>query len=270
MTLGERLRQARREAGLTQRQLCGSEITRNMLSQIENGSANPSVATLRYLAQRLNRPVGYFLEEAESVDPGQAALAAAREAFARQDYGAASQALGEIREADAGTDAERYLLLALTDLALAEQAVAQKRLPYAAALLEQAGLAGEKTPYFVPALERVRWLLLAEVNPDAAGQLPDALQNEDRALLLRANAALARGDAEQCARLLDAVQDRQQPRWQLLRGKACLLQRQWTQAAQLLHPVEAHFPQEVCAALEQCYRELGDYRQAYEYACRRR
>ena len=63
MELGQRLKQARLEAGLSQRQLCGEEITRNMLSQIENGSARPSMDTLRYLAARLGKPMGYFLEE---------------------------------------------------------------------------------------------------------------------------------------------------------------------------------------------------------------
>ena len=63
MELGEKLRMARVEAGMSQRQLCGEEITRNMLSQIENGTAQPSVATLRFLAGRLGKPMGYFLEE---------------------------------------------------------------------------------------------------------------------------------------------------------------------------------------------------------------
>ena len=34
--LGQRLKEARIEAGLSQRQLCGDTITRNMLSQIES------------------------------------------------------------------------------------------------------------------------------------------------------------------------------------------------------------------------------------------
>ena len=63
MELGQRLRQARLEAGLSQRQLCGEVITRNMLSQIENGSARPSMETLRYLASRLGKPISFFLEE---------------------------------------------------------------------------------------------------------------------------------------------------------------------------------------------------------------
>ena len=63
MDFGEKLKQARLEAGLSQRQLCGDVITRNMLSQIESGKARPSMATLQYLAGKLGKPVGYFLEE---------------------------------------------------------------------------------------------------------------------------------------------------------------------------------------------------------------
>ena len=64
MELGEKLRQARMEAGLSQRQLCGGEITRNMLSLIENGSARPSMDTLKYLSHRLGKPVSFFLDDA--------------------------------------------------------------------------------------------------------------------------------------------------------------------------------------------------------------
>ncbi len=69
MTLGEKLRQARLEAGLSQKAVCGDTITRNMLSQIENGAASPSVATLQHLARQLGKPVGYFLGEEIPVAP---------------------------------------------------------------------------------------------------------------------------------------------------------------------------------------------------------
>ena len=77
MELGSLLKQARLEAGLSQRQLCGEEITRNMLSRIENGSARPSMGTLRYLAARLGKPVSFFLGEA-AVSPNGACLTRAR------------------------------------------------------------------------------------------------------------------------------------------------------------------------------------------------
>ena len=66
MTMGQRILAARLAAGLSQRELAGEEITRNMLSSLEHDTANPSVATLRYLAGRLGRPVSYFLGEDEA------------------------------------------------------------------------------------------------------------------------------------------------------------------------------------------------------------
>ena len=59
--IGRRIREARVMAGLTQEELAGGEITRNMLSRIENGAALPSLPTLCALADRLGIPAGAFL-----------------------------------------------------------------------------------------------------------------------------------------------------------------------------------------------------------------
>lgn len=61
MTIGEKIRYYRLKAGLTQAQLAGEHITRNMLSQIENGSAKPSLATVEYISHRLELPDGFLL-----------------------------------------------------------------------------------------------------------------------------------------------------------------------------------------------------------------
>ena len=88
MTLGEKMRQARLEAGLSQGQLSQGLITRNMLSQIENGSARPSLSTLQALSSRLGKNVLYFLEESTPQDaPSQ--LEPARKHFAAGDWQAA-------------------------------------------------------------------------------------------------------------------------------------------------------------------------------------
>ena len=79
MELGEKLRLTRLEAGLSQRALCGDEITRNMLSRIENGAARPSMKTLGCLAARLGKPVSYFLEEDTVCSPNQEIMAAVRQ-----------------------------------------------------------------------------------------------------------------------------------------------------------------------------------------------
>ncbi|MBS4539162.1 helix-turn-helix transcriptional regulator [Clostridium sp. D2Q-11] len=63
MTTGEKIKTLRKELKLTQSQLAGEEMTKSMLSQIENNNAMPSMKNLRYLANKLGRPISYFLDE---------------------------------------------------------------------------------------------------------------------------------------------------------------------------------------------------------------
>ena len=62
-TLGEKIKALRKEKRLTQTQLAGSELTKSMLSQIENGKATPSMKTLQYLASKLECEASFLLEE---------------------------------------------------------------------------------------------------------------------------------------------------------------------------------------------------------------
>ena len=59
-SLGQKIRERRKALRITQAELCGDFITRNMLSRIETGMAHPSLDTLLYIAERLNMPVEYF------------------------------------------------------------------------------------------------------------------------------------------------------------------------------------------------------------------
>ncbi len=65
MEIGKKIKNIRVEKLMTQSELSGDLITRNMLSQIENGTAQPSLTTVFYLAQRLGVPAGYLLSEGE-------------------------------------------------------------------------------------------------------------------------------------------------------------------------------------------------------------
>jgi len=60
-TLGERVRSARREAGLSQAQLAGDELTKGFISQIESGLVRPSIRSLQHIAQKLGKPLDYFI-----------------------------------------------------------------------------------------------------------------------------------------------------------------------------------------------------------------
>ncbi len=61
-SLGERIKQLRKALKLTQSDVSGNEMTKSMLSQIENDLATPSMKNLQYLAAKLGKPVAYFLE----------------------------------------------------------------------------------------------------------------------------------------------------------------------------------------------------------------
>ena len=63
MDIGKKIKELRLQKFMTQSELAGNEITRNMLSRIENGAAQPSLDTLKYLASRLNVSAGYLLAE---------------------------------------------------------------------------------------------------------------------------------------------------------------------------------------------------------------
>ncbi len=136
MTLGEKLRRSRLEAGLSQRQLCGDMITRNMLSQIENGSASPSMTTLRYLAERLGKPISFFLQEETVLSPNLRLLQQARQHYAARKYGAVLALTEQYQEPDALFDEEWHYLCALSALALAEEMAAHGDWISAAPLLE--------------------------------------------------------------------------------------------------------------------------------------
>jgi len=59
--LGERVRAARRERGMSQAQLAGEELTKGFISQVESGIVRPSVRSLQIIATRLGKSLDYFL-----------------------------------------------------------------------------------------------------------------------------------------------------------------------------------------------------------------
>lgn len=262
MELGQLLKQARLEAGLSQRQLCGEAITRNMLSQIENGSARPSMETLRYLAGRLGKPVSFFLEEG-APSPNQGRIVQARNAWAAGQYAYALEVL-EAYHSDGVFNGEAELLRALCFLAMAEEAIAENRLPYAQTLLRQAEEAGEQTPYYTVELKRRRLLLLAQAAPEMRSAILTQLPDEE--LLLRAQAAQDEKDHASAAVFLEAAADQESETWSILRGDTCYALGEYAQAVQ--HYLKAE--KQCLHKLELCYEKLEDYKLAYYYARKQR
>jgi len=264
MELGKKLRQARMEAGLSQRQLCGDEITRNMLSLIENGSAKPSMKTLQYLASRLGKSVSYFLEETAVLSPNHAAMTDARQFYDSGQYTEASLALEAYRSPDEVYDREMELLRILLRLEEAKEALAKGKYVYAAEILRRTQI---QTPYCGEALHRQKCLLLGNIPGQQA--VPD-LPSLDDDLWIHAIAAFASGNFDRSGHLLDAMEQQTDPQWHLYRGQIYQQQKHWEKAVSHLQQAEDAFPKEVYPQLEICYRELENFQKAYEYACKQR
>jgi transcriptional regulator with XRE-family HTH domain len=66
--VGNRIRAARRERGLTLAQLGGEELSRSFLSSVEHGRSSISLRSLALVAARLELPVSYFVESSPNLD----------------------------------------------------------------------------------------------------------------------------------------------------------------------------------------------------------
>lgn len=87
--LGRRIKEARIAKKMTQAELVGDFITRNMLSRIESGNATPSVKTLEYIAAKLDLPVSSLVPE-ESNQP-EDILIEAKRALSEGEYELAAE-----------------------------------------------------------------------------------------------------------------------------------------------------------------------------------
>lgn len=65
--IGQKIRAMRLARGLTQKELAGNFMTRNMLSMLESGKVTPSLETLCYLSDALATDPGFFLREDKDV-----------------------------------------------------------------------------------------------------------------------------------------------------------------------------------------------------------
>lgn len=266
MTLGEKLKTVRLEAGLSQKALCGDKITRNMLSQIENGTARPSMDTLRYLSERLDKPMCFFLEEGSQTSPNQMCIRNARSAYRAGQWEKVLEILKQFQPPDEFLEGECQTLLALSLLAQAERVAGEGREHYALELLRR--LKDVRPPYFQEVIDSRRLLMLSQM--EEAPEAPELLPSLDGELLPRAALALRRGDYTRAGRLLDAMDDPKSPQWNLLRGQVCCDQGQYSQAIGHLRLAEELEPEKTIPLLEQCFRELGDFQQAYYYACKQK
>ena len=147
MHIGEKIKSLRQSKLMTQSELAGNQITRNMLSSIEHGTALPSLPTAIYIAERLNVPLGYLLAQDgdELAYRKMTAIPNIRRAFAQKDF-AGALALVQAAQ-DGGEDDELSFLRAQCEFGMARADLEAGRLRSAVAALDRAILAAGETIY---------------------------------------------------------------------------------------------------------------------------
>ena len=282
MTLGQKIRQARIDRGMTQKELVGEQITRNMLSKLENDSATPSVKTLEYLSGRLGLSAAYFMSDltlSDGTSPD--GLDNMRKALRDGDYALCISLLEESKTC--GSTEEGYLLHTLSDAALARQYLSEGDTTLAKEHADLAAYYNEQGLYYSPAIDAEMNLILSEcalssdVNDfeTSAAEFERAVKMisfDTRYTLARVEYLVKSGEkelAESLIRRLPAnLSDTEEAKRLYLLGLLALENGDIKKARDLLTDAEGRgldaLP--LYAALERCYKELDDYKLAYHYA----
>ena len=95
---------------MTQKDVVGDSITRNMLSRIEHDRAAPSVKTLELIANALGLQAGYFLTNPEADDGSPDGIDGARDAYRNRAYLRALDLLNDMGHSRSSGKEEACLL----------------------------------------------------------------------------------------------------------------------------------------------------------------
>ena len=272
MTPGEKIKKLRRERHMTQEALAGEQITRNMLSQIEKGSAQPSLPTLIYLADRLEMPVGYFFceEEEELSVRKMRIMPRLRELFCG---GAYTECLRLFERELGECDDELGYLMATASFFCGKKAW-------------QNGAFESALGYFTNALDYtedtvspIEWIRAGcrILMPIAANVQSPLLEMNEQSYM---DALRAAGCTDEYAYLMEKDTHVFENRFyaEHLRARALLRASHFSEALSILERIEAQKGAEEITAfllfrtyldMEVCYRELGNYEGAYRYASKR-
>ena len=281
MTLGQKLKQTRLARGMTQAQVVGDRITRNMLSQIENDLASPSVGTLEYLASVLNVRLSWLLaSEQEEAEAGRTQQL--RALLKSGEYAACLELAPEH-----APDDEQALLLALAAAQCALHALEAERFAAAQQLARQA-LSWNEASLYGHAQVRLEMLrVLARCAEQTGGDAEAAFAAYRAAYtelqpavpyhlcmaryqLIQEHLPAAEHEIWSIADLPEASR----AEYLILRGRLACKKEQYETAAEYLRQADALGPlpklleRELCQTMELASRELQDYKTAYEYAAR--
>lgn len=279
MNIGEKIKKLRTEKVMTQSELAGSEITRNMLSQIENGSALPSLGTIRYIASRLNVSAGYLIAdgEEEHIYIKRNEINGIKNSFAAGDYKICRDMCINSKSHN---DDEIQLILAECNLKIAIEEFNSGALHVACNYFDEAIETSDSTAYHTDHIGAIAGMYFRYMNKLSSTLDSSALDIEEinvypsffNDFCVYAYMIDNRETSQNNPKLKNVLQD-DSPYALHLSAKEQMYAGNFTEAYELLHKIlygSAKIPEPmlyfVLGDLEICCKETNDYKNAYSYS----
>ena len=272
MELGEKIKLMRKDRGLTQAQLAGDRITRNMLCEIEKGKATPSLDTLCYIAKELEVPPSYLLDESENPVGyfKRRTMPRIRELYQEGRFGECFRLCETLPETP---DDEISFLMAHCALAEGKRAFHSGNMETALVYFSEA-LSYAKRTFFPTESLRASATLYSAIAGNVGS--PRREFDEEAYRTLSTNAT----DAELYAYMTDSADFPYENSLYAAhqRARSLMHERRRSDALAILHSLEerkgeegvsAYFLFRLYSDLEICYREGRDFERAYKYSSKR-
>ena len=284
MEIGEKIKRLRTAKLMTQAELAGNDITRNMLSRIENGAAQPSIGTVRYIANRLNVSPGFLLagEDDEQLYFKAQEIGNIKKMYAHKNF----RLCKEMCENSEWSDDELMLIGAECCLRVGVEDFCAGNLRSALEVLDKALEYSSKTIYNTIAIlaeARAYFDYMSLISPTLISNIYD--EAEDESFLLLGDRFCVYSDM---FRKSESVSIKELPcfdeRMELLgedssyaihlNARALMDENRHHEANQMLHKLlfdgSLDLPEPmlyfVFCDLEICCKETGDFKGAYEYS----
>ena len=288
MNIGKKIKELRTEKLMTQSELAGSEITRNMLSRIENEAALPSLGTVLYLAERLGVPAGYLLSEGdeEFTYRKTGAMKNIKKAYADGRYELCHDLCLESFDE---FDDELELIMTDACLGIAEEYMRNGQLREACSYLDESLIHAEKTAYNTVSQKNcavVMFNLLKSISPSL-----DSYEIDTDADVSVISPAVFEQifckyvsvlidpskydyfESEYTDEMIDELTESDKPYVYHLKARRFMSKKDYKNALVLLDKVmnskigsQKLLLYFACADMEICCRETDDYKGAYEFA----
>ena len=272
MNIGKKIKDIRKQKGITQARLTNGVITRNMLSQIENGKATPSIPTLIHIANALDVPIEYLISEEESVFDftKKAFVEKLKNAYVSKKY---SDCIYIWEKSPKQSDDEIALILAYSYLEYGSMLLSNGNLESASSMLEKSLDFANKTIYNTHDI-RAKISLFSAIAKNV--QSPKLEFNENE--YIDASNRSVYSDLynylieNRNHKYKNTIMERH------LRAKELIRAFHYTEATDILteieadrarSPVDSYILFSIYNDLEYCAKELSNFEDAYKYSSKR-